>query len=129
MLPQKPPQPTASELAVLTILWDEGPQPVRAVHERLAEEKDVVYTTVLKTMQVMYERGFLDREKRGRGHVYRAVLKREDTQDSLLDTFVRRAFGGSAKQLAMRALGKYDTTQEDLDELKALIRKLENDRS
>lgn len=122
-------QPTTSELAILTILWEEGPQPVKAIHEKLAEEKEVVYTTILKTMQVMLERGFLDRESQGRKHIYRAAIAKEDTQDKLLDTFMNRAFGGSAKRLAMRALGNYKTSKEDLDELKALIEKMEKDQS
>ncbi len=121
-------QPTASELAILSILWERGPSPVKAVHEQLAEEKEVVYTTILKTMQVMTDRGFLSRESQGRKHIYRAAIAREDTQDSLLDTFVNRAFGGSAKNLAMRALGNYKTSKEDLDELKALIEKIEKDQ-
>ncbi|OAV43765.1 BlaI/MecI/CopY family transcriptional regulator [Lewinella sp. 4G2] len=125
----KKPQPTTAELAILTILWEEGPQPVRVIHERLAAEKDVVYTTVLKTMQVMLERGFLGRESQGRKHIYHAAITKEKTQDSLLDTFVNRAFGGSAKKLAMRALGNYETSKEDLDELKALIEKIEKQQS
>lgn len=80
-------QPTASELAILQILWQRGPLPVRTVHEVLAEEKEVVYTTILKTMQVMLERGFLERESVGRKHIYRAAIAQEDTQDKLLDTF------------------------------------------
>lgn len=121
-------QPTASELAILAILWERGPLPVKAIHEQLSEEKAVVYTTILKTMQVMTDRGFLARESQGRKHIYRAAIAREDTQDSLLDTFVNRAFGGSAKNLAMRALGNYKTSKEDLDELKALIEKIEKDQ-
>lgn len=121
-------QPTASELAILAILWERGPLPVKAIHEQLSEEKEVVYTTILKTMQVMTDRGFLARESQGRKHIYRAAIAREDTQNSLLDTFVNRAFGGSAKNLAMRALGNYKTTKEDLDELKALIEKIEKDQ-
>lgn len=121
-------QPTASELAILQLLWDSGPLTVKEVHERLAgeQEREVVYTTVLKTMQVMLERGFLTRSSQGRRHIYVAAISREDTQNSLLGTFIDRAFGGSAKELAMRALGNYQTTQSDIDELKALIDKLEN---
>jgi predicted transcriptional regulator len=128
MSKDKPNQPTASELAILAILWERGPLPVKPVHEQLSKEKEVVYTTILKTMQVMTDRGFLARESQGRKHIYRAAIAREDTQDSLLDTFVNRAFGGSAKNLAMRALGNYKTSKEDLDELKALIEKIEKDQ-
>lgn len=121
-------QPTASELAILAILWERGPQAVKAVHEQLSQEKEVVYTTILKTMQVMTDRGFLSRESQGRKHIYAAAIDREGTQDSLLDSFVNRAFGGSAKNLAMRALGNYKTSKADLDELKALINKIEKDQ-
>lgn len=120
-------QPTASELAILNILWAEGPLPVKAIHERLSHEKEVVYTTILKTMQVMTERGYLARESLGRKHIYSAVITKEKTQDNLLDSFVNRAFGGSAKALAMRALGNYKASKSDLNELKALIAKIENE--
>lgn len=120
-------QPTASELAILNILWTEGPQPVKVIHERLSAEKEVVYTTILKTMQVMTERGYLARESVGRKHIYSAAIPKEKTQDSLLDAFVNRTFGGSAKALAMRALGNYKASKSDLDELKALISKIENE--
>ncbi|MEM1358979.1 MAG: BlaI/MecI/CopY family transcriptional regulator [Bacteroidota bacterium] len=119
-------QPTASELDVLQLLWERGPLPVKEVHQALSQERDIVYTTVLKTMQVMMERGFLTRESQGRKHIYAASIAQEDTQNSLLDTFMNRTFGGSAKALAMRALGNYKTSKEDIDELKALINKLEN---
>lgn len=122
------PQPTASELAVLQLLWERGPLPVKAVHAALAEEKPVVYTTVLKTMQVMYERGMLERESQGRAHIYRAAISQESTQNQLLDSFLQRTFGGSAKRLVMRALGNYQASQEDIDDLKAMIEKLENDK-
>ncbi|MEL6803509.1 MAG: BlaI/MecI/CopY family transcriptional regulator, partial [Bacteroidota bacterium] len=72
--------PTASELAVLNLLWDRGSLTVRAVYDELAKDKDIVYTTVLKTMQVMYERGFVSRERLGRGHIYSASIERESTQ-------------------------------------------------
>ncbi|MTB51451.1 BlaI/MecI/CopY family transcriptional regulator [Lewinella sp. W8] len=123
---QQPTQPTASELDVLQLLWDRGPLPVKEVHAALSQERDIVYTTVLKTMQVMFERGFLTRESAGRKHIYAAAIAKEDTQNSLLDTFLNKTFGGSAKALAMRALGNYQTSQQDIDELKALIEKLEN---
>ena len=121
-------QPTASELAVLQLLWERGPLAVKQVHETLSKDRDVVYTTVLKTMQVMFERGFLTRESQGRKHIYSAAIAQKDTQNSLLDTFIDKTFGGSAKELAMRALGNYKTTKEDIDELKALIDKLENNK-
>lgn len=119
------PQPTASELAILQILWKDAPKSVREIHDKLAEEKEVVYTTTLKTMQVMLERGFLTREASGRKHLYSPAIEREKAQDSLLDTFLSQAFGGSAKKLVMRALGNYDTSKEDIEELKKMIEELE----
>ena len=119
--------PTASELAILQLLWDHGPLTVRQVHDTVAEEREVGYTTTLKTMQVMFERGFLTREPQGRGHLYAAAIAKEDTQDKLLDNFLDRAFGGSVKGLVMRALGNRKTSRKDIKELKALIDRLENE--
>ncbi len=119
--------PTASELAILQLLWDRGPLTVRQVHDTLAAEKEVGYTTTLKTMQVMLERDFLRREAQGRGHLYFAAIARGDTQDKLLDTFLQRAFGGSVKGLVMRALGNHKASRADIDELKDLIDRLENE--
>lgn len=127
--PPPPPQPTAAELAVLQLLWARGPLAVKAVHEALVAadpaERPVVYTTVLKTMQVMHERGLLAREADGRRHIYRAAVQREATQDTLLDTFLTRAFGGSAKRLVMSALGNHQPTAAELAELRAYLDTLE----
>ena len=119
--------PTASELAILQLLWDRGPLTVRQVHDALAEEKEVGYTTTLKTMQVMLERGFVTREAQGRGHIYAAAIAKEDTQDKLLDSFLDRTFGGSVKGLVMRALGNRKASSKDIEELKALINRMENE--
>ena len=119
--------PTASELAILQLLWDNGPLTVRQVHDTVAEEREVGYTTTLKTMQVMFERGFLTREPQGRGHLYAAAIAKEDTQEKLLDNFLDRAFGGSVKGLVMRALGSRKASRKDIQELKALIDRLENE--
>ena len=129
-----PPRPTAAELAVLQVLWARGPQPVGAVHEALtaevgADAKPVGYTTVLKTMQVMHERGLLAREADGRRHIYRPAVAQGATQDTLLDAFLARAFGGSAKQLVMRALGKHTPSAAELDELRAFLSDLEDEQN
>lgn len=121
--------PTASELAILQLLWANGPLSVKAVHEALDRDKPVVYTTVLKTMQVMMERGMLDRSSEGRKHIYRAVIAQTATQDKLLDSFLDKTFGGSAKKLVMRALGQHTPDQEELEELKAYIDSLENQKN
>jgi len=121
--------PTASELAILQLLWTQGPLSVRDVHEALDQNKPVVYTTVLKTMQVMMERGMLDRDSEGRKHIYRAVIAQTATQDKLLDSFLDKTFGGSATKLVMRALGQHTPDQEELEELKAYIADLENKKN
>lgn len=124
-------QPHPSELAVLQLLWERGPLTVKEVHEALTAngEKSIIYTTVLKTMQVMLERGFVERKSSlGRKHVYEAILNQESTQDEFLGTFLQRTFGGSAKSVVMRALGNYSTTQADIDELKNLIAAIENNQ-
>ncbi len=120
--------PTASELSILQLLWSNGPLSVKDVHTALEREKPVVYTTVLKTMQVMMERGMLDRSSEGRKHIYRAVIAQTETQDKLLDTFLDKTFGGSAKNLVMRALGKHTPDQQELEELKSYINSLENNK-
>jgi predicted transcriptional regulator len=119
-------QPTSSELAILQILWQRGPSTVREVHDLLAPEKDVRYTTTLKTMQVMHSRGFIQREVQGQNHIYEAAIAQEATQTALLDTFLHRAFGGSAWRLVMKALGNYEASPEELEQLKKVIAEKEN---
>lgn len=126
---QSPTAPTASELTILQLLWTKGPLSVKDVHEALESNKPVVYTTVLKTMQVMMERGMLDRSSEGRKHIYRAVIAQTDTQDKLLDSFLDKTFGGSAKKLVMRALGKHTPNKAELEELKAYINSLETQKN
>lgn len=121
--------PTASELAILQLLWTNGPSSVKDIHEALDQKKPVVYTTVLKTMQVMMERGMLDRSSEGRKHIYRAVIAQAATQDKLLDSFLEKTFGGSAKKLVMRALGSHTPDADELEELKAYIDSLETNKS
>ncbi len=121
--------PTASELAILQLLWNRGPLSVKDVHEALDHDKPVVYTTVLKTMQVMMERGMLDRSSEGRKHIYRALIAQTATQDKLLDSFLDKTFGGSAKKLVIRALGKHTPDADELEELKAYINSLETKKT
>ena len=117
--------PTPSELEILQFLWKHGPSTVKQIHEALEKSKEVRYTTTLKTMQVMYERGMLKREAQGRKHIYQALVAEEETQDVLLDRFLNKTFRGSALKLVMRALGNYDASQSDLDQLKNYIDQME----
>ena len=122
-------KPTEAELAILHILWQTGPATVRQVHERLAENRDVGYTTTLKNMQNMAHKRLLHRDDTQRSHVYTAAIRQEDTQRVLLDRFLASAFGGSASRLVMQALGQQKTTPEELQQIKDLIRHLENKQS
>jgi BlaI family penicillinase repressor len=118
--------PTPSELAILQILWKDGPSSVKQVHEKLSEEKEVVYTTILKTMQVMSEKGMLRRTAQGRKHIYQAAVNQDDTQDALLDKFLDKTFEGSASKLVLKALGNYNASKEELDQIKQFIEQQKN---
>lgn len=120
--------PTPSELAILQILWQKGPSTVREVHDQLSEEKEVVYTTILKTMQVMVERGMLQRTAKGRKHIYSAAVNEAETQDKLLDKFLNKTFGGSASKLVMKALGNYNSSSEEIEEIKQFLESIKKDK-
>ena len=119
-------KPTEAELEILHILWANGANSVRFVNEKLCENREVGYTTTLKMMQMMYDKGLLNRDDSTRSHVYEAIYKQEETQQKLLDQFVNTAFKGSAMQLVMQALGNHNATGEELEEIKALIKQIEN---
>lgn len=119
------PKPTAAELDILQVLWEHGPSTVRFVNDELNRKKETGYTTTLKLMQIMTEKKLLKRDEEGRSHIYRAALKQEDTQKQLLDRIVETAFGGSAAQLVLHALGNANATKEELEQIKALIRNME----
>ncbi len=121
-------KPTDSELEILAYLWQQGPSTVRQVHDFLAKTKDAGYTTTLKLMQIMQEKGLVSRTEEGRSHIYTAQVSEEETQQSLLGRFVETAFRGSAAQLVMQALGNHKTSAEELDEIRNLLDNLENNR-
>ena len=123
-----PPKPTDTELEILGIIWKMGPCSVREVNQEQNAIKDVGYTTTLKIMQIMYEKGLLDRREQGRMHIYHAVVTEEATRLQLLDRFVETAFGGSAMKLVMQALGNTEASSLELDELKKLIQKIEKEQ-
>ncbi len=120
-------KPTDAELEILQVIWLNGPVSVRFVNDELNHKKMVGYTTTLKLMQIMTEKGLLKRSEEGRKHIYNVVLKEKETKNLLLDKFVKTAFGGSAMDLVMQALGNHQTTPDELEELKALIDKIEKD--
>jgi predicted transcriptional regulator len=120
-------KPTDAELEILQVIWLHGPSSVRFVNDELNRAKQVGYTTTLKLMQIMTEKGLLKRSEKGRKHIYNVVLKEKEAKSLLLDKFVKTAFGGSAMDLVMQALGNHQTTPDELVELKALIDKIEKD--
>ncbi len=119
-------KPTDSELEILHVLWELGPSNVRTVNERLNTRREVGYTTTLKLMQIMFEKGLVSREEDGRTHNYTAQVTENDTQGILLQEFMDNAFRGSASKLVLQALGNHDATAQELDAIKALIAQLEN---
>ena len=121
-------KPTDAELEILQVIWLNGPSTVRFVNEALNRKKLVGYTTTLKLMQIMNEKGLLHRTEKGRKHIYDAALKEEETKNLLLDKFVQTTFGGSAMKLVMQALGNHKTTPDELEKLKELISKIEKDK-
>lgn len=117
-------KPTDSELEILHVLWTSGPSTVRQVHERLSLSRDIGYTTALKLMQIMHEKGLLTREETNRSHTYVAAVTEEDTQRGLVDRFVETAFRGSASKLVMQVLGQHKASRQELDEIKKLLNQL-----
>ncbi len=121
-------QPTDSELEILDVIWENGPSTVRFINERLNQQRKVGYTTTLKIMQIMFEKGLLERKGNGKSHVYSAVIERKNIQSGLIDKLVDSAFGGSASRLVMQALGNHQTTADELLEIRKLIEKLEKEQ-
>jgi predicted transcriptional regulator len=115
------PRPTESELDILNILWTRGPATVRQVHEELSQIKPSQYTTTLKLMQIMAEKGLLHRDETDRSHVYRPVVERTEAQRQMVGHLMERAFGGSARDLLIGALGAKRTSKKELADLKRLI--------
>ena len=115
------PRPTDAELAILRILWERGASTVRQVHEMLSRERPAAYTTALKMLQIMTEKGLVRRDEWDRTHVYQARLSEEQTQRQLVRDLLERAFGGSASKLVMQALAARKTSAEELSEIRKLI--------
>src|ERR1043165_7396483 len=109
-------KPTESELEILQILWRNGTSTVRDVHEELARTKDVGYTTTLKLMQIMHEKGLVKRDDSVKTHIYQAIVSREKTQKHLLGRMINGLFGGSPTQLVIQALGNYKASAEEIEE-------------
>lgn len=121
-------RPTDAELAILHVLWQGGPATVREVHEQLAREPRIGYTTVLKILQIMTEKGLVTRDESQRSHVYKARVSEEAAQRQLVSDLLDKAFRGSASRLVMRALAAKPASADELDEIRRLLRQLEAEK-
>ena len=124
-------KPTEAELEILQVLWQHGESTVRNVNQLLnknrnADLKEIGYTTTLKLMQLMHEKGLANRNEESRTHIYSAKVKEGEMQKVLLEKFVDKTFRGSAMKMVMQALGNHKTSKDELDKIKALISKIEN---
>ena len=118
-------RPTDAELAILRVLWSRGPSTVRQVHEALSRDRETGYTTVLKLMQIMTEKGLVERDESERTHVYQTRFTQEATQQRLVSDLLDKAFGGSASQLVMQALAAKPASADELAQIRRLLDELE----
>lgn len=119
-------KPTESELEILQVLWGRNLASVREVHEDLAKNKDVGYTTTLKLMQIMHEKGLVKRDDSVKTHIYQAAVSKEKTQKHLLGKMINTLFGGSPTELVIQALGNHKASPAELEEIQRLLNNLKN---
>ena len=122
-MPRRLPRPTDAELTILRVLWDRGPSTVRQVNDVLSAARETGYTTTLKLMQIMAEKGLVTRDESDRTHLYAASLAQDRTQQQLVSDLTQRAFGGSASALVMQALSGQRVSSEELEAIRKLIDK------
>jgi predicted transcriptional regulator len=127
MIDRLPPRPTDAELSILRVLWRRGPSTVRDVHEELVRENATGYTTILKLLQIMTEKGLVVRDESERAHVYEAAYSEQRTQRQLLTDLAERAFDGSAAKLVMQALSGRKTSAAELDQIRQLLDEMEGE--
>ncbi|NLV42733.1 MAG: BlaI/MecI/CopY family transcriptional regulator [Candidatus Hydrogenedentes bacterium] len=118
---QTTPNPTQGELAILRVLWEQGPSTVRAVWEKLNSQSGTGYTTALKLMQIMAQKGLVSRDESQKTHVYRAAIAKANTERRLVRDVLDRVFGGSAERLVMRALEEKDIAPDELARIQELL--------
>jgi predicted transcriptional regulator len=114
-------KPTESELEILQVLWDRDSATVREVHEELSKVKESGYTTTLKLMQIMFEKGLVKRDDSNKTHIYQPNISKDKTQKQMVGKMVNSLFGGSASQMVMQALGSHTPSKEELDEIQKLL--------
>ena len=128
MAKRKTPKPTEAELAILHVLWERGDSTVREVRDVLNAQKDTGYTTVLKLMQIMLDKGLLERDDSQRTHVYKPKVPQEKTQRQLVGDLIDRAFSGSAQKLVLQALAAKKVSAEELEQIRSLLDEIEGDK-
>ena len=119
-------KPTEGELEILQVIWKNGQCTVRDVHEELAKNKDAGYTTTLKLMQIMNDKGMLVRDTTAKTHLYKALITREQAQNTALDKILDTVFKGSTADLVIQALGQHRASKEEIDEIKKYLQQFEN---
>jgi predicted transcriptional regulator len=119
-------KPTESEMEILQVLWEQGPSTVREVHEILSRTKDSGYTTTLKLMQIMNEKGLLNRNDDAKSHIYTAAVKKESIQKQVVSKMINGLFKGSSANLVMHALGNHRASKEEILEIKKYLDEIEN---
>src|ERR1051325_4244791 len=121
----KPHRPTKLELTILRVLWERGPGSVREIQARLSETRDTGYTTVLKMLQIMTEKGLVERDETVRPQIYRAKYSQQQTQRHLVSDLLQRAFGGSVKALVMQALATKKSSAKEIEAIEKLLDRIE----
>jgi len=119
-------KPTESELEILQVIWKKGQCTVRDVHEELAKNKDAGYTTTLKLMQIMHDKGLVERDTTAKTHLYKALITREQAQQTALDKIISTVFKGSTSDLVIQALGHHRASKDEIDAIKDYLKQFEN---
>ena len=121
-------KPTESELEILQVLWDKEAATVRTVHEELLKTKDAGYTTTLKLMQIMFEKGLVTRDDSNKTHIYQPAVTREKTQAQFLNKMINTLYAGSSTNLVLQALGGHTASSEELEKIQLLINQLKKEK-
>lgn len=121
-------KPTESELEILAVLWNKEAATVRVVHEELSKTKDSGYTTTLKLMQIMLEKGLVTRDDSSKTHIYQPAVSREKTQNQFLNRMIDTLFAGSSSNLVLQALGGHSASEEELEKIQELINQLKKEK-
>lgn len=119
---------TDSELEILNVLWKRGNSTVRDVHEELSQTKDSGYTTTLKLMQIMFDKGLVERDASSKTHIYKAVVTREQAQQNALDKILSTVFKGSTSDLVIQALGNHSTSKEEIDAIRKYLQQFDQSK-